>query len=83
MSPNFDPIPDNLAAIRDRIERAATRSGRTASDVAVVGVTKTFGADMVDAVVRAGITDIGENRIQEFLDKRDDVTESCRWHLIR
>jgi pyridoxal phosphate enzyme (YggS family) len=55
---------------------------RKPEDVTIVGVTKTFGADVVDALVDAGVSDIGESRIQEFLEKSAAVTTPCRWHLI-
>jgi len=48
----------------------------------IVGVTKTFGPDMVDALFEAGVENVGENRIQEFLEKKPRVTHPCRWHLV-
>jgi pyridoxal phosphate enzyme (YggS family) len=50
--------------------------------VTVVAVTKTFGPDMVEAILAAGIRDIGENRVQELLAKCDAVRGECRWHLV-
>ena len=75
-------IQDNVAEVRARVERALDRAGRRGEPVTIVGVTKTFGAEMVNAVVEAGIEDIGENRIQEFVAKAGDVIRPCRWHLI-
>jgi len=77
-----DFIADNLKRVRERIESACARVGRGPGSVTLVGVTKTHGADVVSAAIRAGVTDVGENRIQEFLDKRDAVEGECRWHLI-
>jgi len=76
------PIEQNLERVRDRIAHAASKSGRNPDDITIVAVTKTFGADMVDAVIEAGIADIGENRVQEFIAKSPDVRRECRWHLI-
>jgi pyridoxal phosphate enzyme (YggS family) len=45
-------------------------------------VTKTFGPDVVDRLVAAGVRDVAENRIQEFLEKRPLVSGDCRWHLV-
>ncbi|HER44031.1 MAG TPA: hypothetical protein ENO08_06190, partial [Candidatus Eisenbacteria bacterium] len=73
---------ENLARVRERIAAAAERSGRSASDVTIVAVTKTFGPEAVEEAVRGGIRDIGENRVQEFLEKADRVSLDCRWHLI-
>lgn len=78
----IDTIADNLRRIRRRIAAACDRVGRSPNEVTIVAVTKTHGPDVVDAVVAAGIEDIGENRIQEFLDKKRRVTRPCRWHLV-
>jgi pyridoxal phosphate enzyme (YggS family) len=50
--------------------------------VTLIAVTKTHGPDAVDAVARAGVSDVGENKVQEALSKMPDVTEPVRWHLI-
>ena len=75
-------IKDNLEIVRDRIARACARSGRGVDEVTIVAVTKTHGPEVVDAVVEAGVVDVGENRIQEFLEKKQHVTRACRWHLV-
>jgi pyridoxal phosphate enzyme (YggS family) len=75
-------IRDNVLRVREQIDAALHRSGRAGDDVTVVGITKTWGAEMVDAVIEAGVEDIGENRVQEFIAKRDAVTRPCRWHLV-
>ncbi len=75
-------IRDNLERVRERIERAAERAGRTPGEITVVAVTKTHGSDVVEEAIRAGIGDVGENRMQEFLRKADAVDLPCRWHLV-
>lgn len=75
-------IEANLADIRKRIAAACERVGRSADDVTIVAVTKTHGPEVVDAAVEAGIVDIGENRVQEFVKKHPEVRHACRWHLI-
>jgi pyridoxal phosphate enzyme (YggS family) len=75
-------IAENLEHVRERIARAAERVGRDASDVTIVVVTKTFGADVVEEAIRAGVADIGENKVQEFLEKAPAVKLPCRWHLV-
>lgn len=77
-----DFIADNLKRVREHIVTACARVGRNPESVTLVAVTKTHGADVVSAAIEAGVTDVGENRIQEFLDKKDAVTLPCRWHLI-
>jgi len=61
---------------------ACERSGRKRSDVTLVAVSKTFGADRIDEAIAAGVTHIGENRVQEARDKKPQVRETARWHLI-
>lgn len=75
-------IAGNLERVRERIGNAAVRAGRDASEVTVIAVTKTHGPEIVTAAIEAGITDIGENRIQEFLEKSEHVSLPCRWHLV-
>ncbi len=75
-------IRDNIAAVEERIARACSRAGRAREDVLLVAVSKTFPAEFVDDAIDAGITDIGENRVQEARDKKPLVRGSVRWHLI-
>ena len=60
---------------------AAVKSGRKAEDVLLCAVTKTRTADEINEAIDAGITDIGENKVQEIMDKFDSV-KPVRWHLI-
>lgn len=76
-------IADNLAAVRRRIAAAAERSGRRASDVTLVAVSKTFSAADVREAWAAGQRDFGENKVQEALQKIAETSEMpIRWHLI-
>jgi len=75
-------IVENLARVRERVDAACERVGRDQNTVTIIAVTKTQPAEVLNAVIAAGIEDLGENRIQEFLDKRDGVTAPCRWHMI-
>jgi pyridoxal phosphate enzyme (YggS family) len=75
-------IRDNVLRVRDRVDAALRSCGRDGDHVTIVGVTKTWGPEMVDALVEAGIEDVGENRVQEFLGKQDRVNRPCRWHLV-
>jgi len=75
-------IAENLAAVESRISAACKRAGRKRSDVTLVAVSKTFGADRVDEAIAAGITHIGENRVQEAREKKPQVRGAARWHLI-
>ncbi len=70
-------VAGRLAAVRKRIERA----GRNPDDVAIVAVTKGFGAEACREALQASLTILGENRVQEALGKMD-VVEGAQWHLI-
>lgn len=65
-----------------RIAAACARSSRTRDEITLVAVTKTHGAEVVEAALAAGIADIGENRVQEAREKIARVGRRARWHLI-
>ena len=77
----FPDLPDRLREVRTRIEAAKSRGGHGQA-VAIIAVTKTHGADAVQAAWDVGLRDVGENRIQEALPKMDAVSVPIRWHLI-
>lgn len=80
--PRADEIRANLALVEERIAAACMRAGRKREDVTLIAVTKTFPASDVDAVIAAGVTNVGENKVQESRDKKPLVHGSARWHLI-
>ncbi|HEY9227917.1 MAG TPA: YggS family pyridoxal phosphate-dependent enzyme [Gemmatimonadaceae bacterium] len=80
----FPDLPDRLREVRDRIGEAVRRGGHEQT-VLIVAVTKTHGPDAVQAAWDAGLTDVGENRVQEALPKMDALAAAhvpVRWHLI-
>jgi len=74
-------IREKYEEILERKNAAAVRSGRAPEDVTLMAVTKTHGVAEINAAIDAGATDIGENKVQEVLEKYDDV-KPVRWHLI-
>ena len=62
-------------------DEAAKKSGRPGEDVLLVAVTKLHTAEEINEAIDCGITDIGENKVQEIMDKFDHV-KPVRWHLI-
>lgn len=68
-------------AVRTQVADAADACGRHASDVTIVAVTKTVGVAEIRAALAAGVHDLGENRVQEFLGKYGLFPEA-RWHFI-
>jgi pyridoxal phosphate enzyme (YggS family) len=75
-------IAENYGRVKERVAAAAVKAGRDPSEVTIVAVTKTHPAETVENALAAGITDVGENRVQEFLAKAPAVSSQCRWHLI-
>lgn len=74
---------ENLERIRERVERAASRCGRAADEIAIVAVSKTFPAAAILAAYSLGLRHFGENRVQEFESKRAGLGEiDADWHLI-
>lgn len=74
-------IKENIIKVTEIKNKAAEKAGRSGDDVLLCAVTKTHGADMINEAIDAGITDIGENKVQEIMDKFDDV-KPVRWHMI-
>lgn len=74
-------IKENIDQIIARKEQITVEAGRKAGEVLLVAVTKTRTADEINEAINAGITDIGENKVQEILDKYDQV-KPVRWHMI-
>ena len=75
-------IPANLARVRERIARAAERAGRRPADVLLIGVSKTVDVARIRAAVAAGVTALGENRVQEAKAKIAELGRAATWHLI-
>jgi hypothetical protein len=77
-------IADNIAAIRERIARAATRVGRNADSITLMGVSKTVEPERIKQASAAGIRIFGENRVQEFEAKQGPLADlkDAEWHLI-
>lgn len=78
-------VAANVSSVRSRIDAAARRAGRDPGTVTLVAATKTVPAEVVAAVVAAGVVDLGENRAQELLAKAPVLAEEVptpRWHFI-
>ena len=74
----LEALPERLAQVRAELARRAQQ------EVTIVAVTKGFGTDAIRAALAAGLADIGENRVQEAVQKQDALAEltGVRWHLI-
>ncbi len=82
--PNVDAekIAAHYAAVREKVDMAAAKSGRRGHDITLVAISKTYPVEAVEAAVAAGATDIGESRIQEAADKIERFSGIARWHLV-
>src|SRR5918992_2437799 len=79
---DFPGLPARLAAVRETVAQRQAQAGWH-HQVRIVAVTKTHGPDAVRAALTAGVEDIGENRVQEALQKQDALRDvALRWHLI-
>ena len=74
-------IKSNIEYVNELKNAAAQRVARNGNEVLLVAVTKLHGPDEINEAIDAGITDIGENKVQEILDKYEKV-KPVRWHLI-
>jgi len=78
-----DEFVRRLQRVRERIASAVTRANRRLEDVTLVAVSKTHPPELIQIAMAAGLTDFGENRVQEAEDKVPRVgRENVRWHLI-
>ena len=78
-------IAGNLRTVRGRIAAAAERAGRDPAGVRLIAVSKTFPVETIAEAIRAGVTDLGENRVQEGAEKAPAVAAAGlapTWHLI-
>ncbi len=75
-------IKENLDKIKKDISLACSKSDRDENEVMILAVTKTRSAEEINEAIALGITDIGENRVQELIGKYDGVNKNVRWHII-
>ena len=75
-------VAASVAAVRTRIARAAERVKRNPAEIVLVAAAKTKSAELIDAAIAAGVTDVGENYVQEAAAKRSRVRGAARWHMI-
>jgi pyridoxal phosphate enzyme (YggS family) len=78
------PVFENIAAVKERMEACARRVGRQASEVRLMAVTKTHPPERIREAYSAGLCLFGENRVQEFAGKADQLADlmGAEWHMI-
>lgn len=77
----MEDIKKNLETVRAKISEAAESVGRDGDEVILVAVSKTRTPEEINTAIDAGTTDIGENKVQEIMEKYDAI-KPVRWHLI-
>jgi PLP dependent protein len=75
-------IRDNFLRVKENIESALIASGRNKDDIILVGVTKTVDVDSINEAISYGLENIGENKVQEIMDKYDKIKGNVNWHMI-
>jgi len=74
-------LREQLESVRQRISQAAQRCGRSPAAITLIGVTKGIAVEAIQEAVALGLTDLGENRVQEARAKQPAI-RGVRWHLI-
>lgn len=75
-------ISENIKEIRQEIEAACSRAGRSKEDITLIAVSKTKPVSMILEAHNEGIADFGENKVQELVDKYHELPKTIRWHMI-
>ena len=81
MSDRIERLEEALATVQGRIAAACQRAGRHPSEVRLIGVTKRVPGETIEAAARAGLTEFGENYVQELTAKREAAPDAV-WHFV-
>lgn len=75
-------IAENLSRLKVKIKDVCRRCGRDPNEIKLIAVSKYFGTDAILEANRFGVTDFGENRVQELILKYEKIGDSVVWHLV-
>ena len=75
-------VAQRLEEVKNQLAEAASRAHRRPCDVELLAVSKTYPVEVVSMVVEAGQQMLGENRVQEALEKQPLLPLELDWHLI-
>ena len=78
----MNTIRDHLNEVRENIQKACEKAGRSPQEVTLIAVSKTKPLFMLEEVYEAGARDFGENKVQEILEKHPKMPEDARFHMI-
>jgi PLP dependent protein len=82
MLPPYETFKSRADAVLAQISAACARAGRDPASVELLAVTKTHSAEAADYAARYGLRAVGENRVQEAVDKQPHCTAKIQWELI-
>ncbi len=74
-------ISERHSQVHERIAKACHRAGRDVGEITLIAVTKTWPPEIVEAALEAGLTDFGENKVQELIAKAP-LFPTANWHMI-
>jgi len=78
-----ESVRERLDHVCERVANAVHRAGRLYQEIAIIGISKTHPATLLRAALEAGMTDLGENRVQEAEPKIWELgRQAARWHLV-
>ncbi len=75
-------IKENIKTVEEKIEAACQSCGRSADEVKLIAVSKTKPVSMLKEAYEYGCRDFGENKVQELVDKYEQLPKDIRWHMI-
>ncbi|MBD5520547.1 MAG: YggS family pyridoxal phosphate-dependent enzyme [Lachnospiraceae bacterium] len=75
-------IQENIKHVEEKIDAACKKSGRNPEDVTLIAVSKTKPISMLKEAYDYGCRDFGENKVQELVDKWEQLPKDIRWHMI-
>ena len=75
-------IKQNIQIVEEKITAAAERAGRKREDVLLLAVSKTKPVEVIQEAVACGLTSLGENKVQEIMEKYEPMGDGVHWHLI-
>lgn len=74
-------ISERFSQVKEHIAKACHRAGRDVGEITLIAVTKTWPPEIVEAALEAGLTDFGENKVQELVAKAP-LFPTANWHMI-
>ncbi len=75
-------LQQNIQIVEETITAAAERAGRKREDVLLLAVSKTKPVEVIREAVACGLTSLGENKVQEIMEKYEPMGDGVHWHLI-